>query len=977
MKKLTLVLFFCIAIIGCTAAKTSSKSPASNDIGSLAITANIINNKIVTGKSFEITIAATENITPWQDIVIQLNSSDRRIITLNTTSCNIQYTTKSCTISATALALGSATVTVSAKNFKAVSYNIDVVKHNTISIQTNLQDNTAIIDEPFKIIIIANDPDVIKEKTTFTVKTDKPDILSIPIPNCDILPGLKQCTIDARAKKIDTGISVEVSATNFITESYGPIKISNLHILTISTNLPNNNIVVDKDFEITSSIEDINRTNKNIEVKLTSKSQGTDIVITPEVSSCLIKPGIQSCKVTAHSVGLGSAIITASADISKQATPITINSLGHNTVSIITSFPNNIVPLNKKFPITIVANDPEYVKQNVTFKVTSNDQSLLEIEAPASCTLSISNSKCSIWATSRAVGDTSISSDAPDFVESKSDLIKISDQFIFTPSLEPSGILPKDSEIIPYESIGKDITQEYPVQSIGSGIDRRGMIVNNYNYCLEDPVNLKYGSSQALFYYGSDIPKDILENSVFDMDQGNLVALISPSKNANTVNKTTANELSMHRYYGMFVIYDVLNSANNSHISQHAKDLLEVSDDDFLKYCGNAFHNSAGVGYGVLIDTAVTFDNIPTKNLFKDTYKIDDNSPISLPALLKKVTQLKEDSNKNAAVVISVNQFGGTHQELDELLKQYVSSDGLVHCDYTNINLCNQLLNEIIYYSSKYLPENTKDRNSWQLFSTYGTSSYNTYPHNINIEQLDDHYFTAERNIRNTIKSDRDNYNFLVRYQHRPFWELIDVNTKNQIKELTTKYREMVEKYTANSNIIDNCVKDISNTNINCPIAEKKMTDIRNKYTEYIDLYNKLSSIIYVDYDFNKTDVMLVPLDLDSTCIVKNSTTVPICHGKFGAYKHDSNDFSSNASCFIDTTTDKSYFNKIGHPEWKDKSIYCTFKTGPIDHTYITNFSEENQATLGHAMSYNKDVEIEDIHTITLEFEQQHDYGPI
>jgi hypothetical protein len=357
--------------------------------------------------------------------------------------------------------------------------------------------------------------------------------------------------------------------------------------------------------------------------------------------------------------------------------------------------------------------------------------------------------------------------------------------------------------------------------------------------------------------------------------------------------------------------------------------------------------------------------------LFKNKCGINEDSFTSLADLLSKIIKFKQDSSKTAELTIAVNQFGGTDQELTTLLKKYIKADGVVHCDYTNTNICNQLLKDIDNYYIKYLPENTKNKDRWHIFSIINNLYYPQVP---SIEPVNTTYSSASSAIIENITTDRDRYNFLLRYQTKSFWSLVDVDTQAKIKELTKKYKAMIENYAIKANIIDNCMKDITSLNISCPIAAQAVTDIRNSYAN-IDQLTGIGSIMYILYSGYQFDNILVPLDLDSTCEASNNVeTVPICHGKFVVYNVKENYFSNNAVCFVDTTADKNYFNKIGHPEWSNKSVYCTFKNGIIDHTYITNFDENHIAKLGHAMNYDKSNEIEDINNIEIKFKQGLEY---
>ena len=72
------------------------------------------------------------------------------------------------------------------------------------------------------------------------------------------------------------------------------------------------------------------------------------------------------------------------------------------------------------------------------------------------------------------------------------------------------------------------------------------------------------------------------------------------------------------------------------------------------------------------------------------------------------------------------------------------------------------------------------------------------------------------------------------------------------------------------------------------------------------------------------------------------------------------------ATCFVDTTLNNSYFKQY-HPQWIGKSIYCTFKDGEIDHTYVKN-SDNYQQTLGHSFKASPEQEIDDPDTIDLLF---------
>lgn len=65
---------------GCTKSATT-KSPANNsEIGTLTVSANIVNKKIITGKDFEVKISATETITPWQDVSVQIDADNESVI---------------------------------------------------------------------------------------------------------------------------------------------------------------------------------------------------------------------------------------------------------------------------------------------------------------------------------------------------------------------------------------------------------------------------------------------------------------------------------------------------------------------------------------------------------------------------------------------------------------------------------------------------------------------------------------------------------------------------------------------------------------------------------------------------------------------------------------------------------------------------------------------------------------------------------
>ncbi len=285
--------------------------------------ADIVNNKIITGKDFEVKISATETITPWQDVSVQINADNSNLISLRSNSCTIQYTTKSCTLVATALATGLAKLTVSAKNFKGAEYAFTVVPHNTVSIKTNLEDNTAIVSEGFTIIVIPNDPALIEEKTTFNITAKEPELISITPSSCDIAPGQNQCTVQAIAlkKSVDT-TSIEVSAKDFITESYRSIAISELHKLTLSTDIPiNNTIFKDKNFNIISTIEPANNTNGDVVVTIDNKFPN---IIKLDSNSCTIKSGDTQCKIRAHGIESGLGEVTATATHSKPANIITI-----------------------------------------------------------------------------------------------------------------------------------------------------------------------------------------------------------------------------------------------------------------------------------------------------------------------------------------------------------------------------------------------------------------------------------------------------------------------------------------------------------------------------------------------------------------------------------------------------------------------------------------------------------------------------
>jgi len=737
---------------------------------------------------------------------------------------------------------------------------------------------------------------------------------------------------------------------------------SNSYVLTMDITGVNGNIVIEKEFKITIT----NNTIASNEDTIVQAFSNNSKIASLNNSSCIIYAGQRSCNISGHANNFGETTLTASIVKLKASASANITVVDHNTMSVfLNENKDNIVVLGQKFPVTIAANDPDFITHTITVEATSNNHDILTVDDNSSCEINKTNSQCVVWVTSVQLGSTDIVVKATnkELLDNKSKLIKVSDQYTYKTSLDPNVTPETANKIIDYEYIGQDTTAETPV-AVGNGLDGRYGIyssgTNGYNNCLNQELTLNYSSSSGFIYYFDELPIDAL----FVFNQNSLIANFSASQPAKYLRQSITKDNTIHRHYGqIFTMYASVDNLLSKKLSSYAQDLLNQDINQFLQYCGSGVLQSATIGAAIVFDVEVVFENIRTKDDFISAYNFFDK--ISLWELIKNIDDFKNNTGKNAKLILSVHQFGGKHQELDNLLKKYSSLDNSIICLAGHTSTCLSLINEVIAYSQNDFPNNVHDVKTLQLFSTTKDFEYDIFAQprqHIEVPELTKEYINSASYIQKSITTDRNLYNFLRRYQQQGFIFLLDTNMKAEITELIKSYKNMISDYSENSNIINDCVKDITNLNSSCMTAANKVKAIRAVYAKDIAAAELLGHIIYVEYTSgNQDSEILVPMDTNSTC--DNDGTV--CHGKFALYHSHRGTFSNNATCFVDTTFDKHYFKEINHQDWIDthKAVYCQLNAGNVHHTYITT-----NGKIGHSMRTTPNTELEDNIKATLTF---------
>ncbi len=753
----------------------------------------------------------------------------------------------------------------------------------------------------------------------------------------------------------------------------------NDNLLTI--NIDNSNVVIDKDFEITATLS---HTINNKEPLAVQFSSSDDSIIYLKDSSCKILSGKFSCTILGQATKLGAASITANIPQLNTAATTSINVVGHNTMTVfIDGNKDNNIALGQRIPITVVANDPTFIKHSINITIISSNSDVLLVDHDSSCEITTLKPKCLIWVTSTKIGNVEItaSTASQELMEAKSQVIKVSDQFSYKTSLDPNNIPEVANQIIDHEDIGDDTEQENPV-AIGYGLDDRfGILpagVTGFHNCLSKELDLSYGTPKNIPYYSEVLPI----NDIFVNYQENLLTNLSKSSTAQYQKKHLYQDNVINKYYGqVFTIPVTLNNIIAERISDQALALLQKSTDEFLKYCGESVLITGKIGAALVINTSLVFENIDTQNNFDEKYHYKYNDAINISQIMNNINDFKNTTGKTVQLVIHVNQFGGTHKELDDVLKKYNITDNSITCLSGHTSRCLSLITDVTEYGNNYFENNVKDLATLQYFILGKRFDYGIFPGvKIEIPELTAEYQKSVQNLTDSIHLDHNSYNFLRRYQQQSFISLLEDNMKTKLATLIKNYKNMINDYSVHANVLNGCIKDIANLNVSCVNAANSVESTRETYQSDINAVQVLSKFIYVEYHGIGNDEALIPITDYSTCEITNSKNIsndnpkkqwaPVCYGKFAVYHYKTHSFSNNAICFVDTSADKHFFAEIGHQDWinANKAVYCQLNAGTVHHVYI-----DNEGAMGHSMRDNPSTEIKDNVDAIFEFSKFND----
>ena len=125
------------------------------------------------------------------------------------------------------------------------------------------------------------------------------------------------------------------------------------------------------------------------------------------------------------------------------------------------------------------------------------------------------------------------------------------------------------------------------------------------------------------------------------------------------------------------------------------------NNDKFRIFCGDRLINSYSEGAGLVFSVVFEFKNKEDKTEFKTKIHASAGSFASLTTDINKG---KIKTSKNTNIKITAHQFGGNPVELSKILSANIAS-----CDLDNLDNCNEVIKQLINYSSNDFPAQFKE----------------------------------------------------------------------------------------------------------------------------------------------------------------------------------------------------------------------------------------------------------------------------
>jgi hypothetical protein len=491
-----------------------------------------------------------------------------------------------------------------------------------------------------------------------------------------------------------------------------------------------------------------------------------------------------------------------------------------------------------------------------------------------------------------------------------------------------SNKLLKQSLSIKEQFLKKD--RETPIK-MGHGFDSRtGMSLGasclaNYG----DPYNLDISNQSANIHFTSSSNSAVISNLLSTGISGKAnFGLYSASLSAQFARNSLNTRQDLHFNYWQSVAADVLYKVptlGNNALSTDARYILEHGGgmDMFTSVCGDSFIHSAQLGAVLFIDVAVHFANAEAKTAFETKIAGKAVGLGSIEATFKNIDQT---ITKNASVEVEAMQLGGDVTKFAEIFGSKDSQTQNYHltsCAAQDLTSCYRMINDAIDYARNTL-DKTVDFKKLETLYTFGYSekTYKSLGIQAFLPELSEAEQKAKDYIADTITIDRRMLEYLHSYQKQSVMALVGIEVKNYLARAIEKYDIMLKEYD-NYQIIDACYGDTNNIEKRCVFAAEHIKEMREKYKEYINFANNLSSTIIAKTEevigqYHTTIyATMIPLGANE-CNDKGE-----CMGIYAMYKPGANGLIeyAKANCYIDTTIDNK-FAKI-RSEARNKLYFC------------------------------------------------------